>query len=243
MGNDACLGAGPIVGNGSPGILGAVLRGAVCGSREDLSSLCAASNGPSHLGAGNGLYAGGSAGHSVAGGADLDGGKLASLPPVKLNIPHKVVQAATGVHHTGEKCFCINFYCSNHFGRGSANVSNIPLKVWKLQLHVVPDRICDFKFNLTVFSVLLLDNGSVLTFGSNHHGQLGHGTRSVRGAPGPLQGLPGGIRVVQVAAGSNHTVLLLANGSVYTCGNPLVRCALFLQHCTSPSLQNRLSVM
>lgn len=62
----------------------------------------------------------------------------------------------------------------------------------------------------------------MLTFGSNQHGQLGHGTRSLRGAPGPLQGIPSGMRAVQVAAGSNHTVLLLANGAVYTCGNPLV---------------------
>ncbi|XP_022651457.1 E3 ubiquitin-protein ligase rpm-1-like isoform X3 [Varroa destructor] len=174
VGNDARLASGAILGNGSSCLLGAAagLRGASgCDSRQDLPSLCgAAGNGPNHSSSGNGAqYIGGPSGHAVMGGGDLDGGKLASLPPVKLNIANKVIQAATGVHHT----------------------------------------------------VLLLENGSVLTFGSNQHGQLGHGTRSLRGAPGPLQGIPSGMRAVQVAAGSNHTVLLLANGAVYTCGNPL----------------------
>ena len=62
----------------------------VGGSREDLSS---ASNTPQQI-------------------TDVDSGKLASLPPVKLNLAHKVIQAATGVHHTGGFCRSVqrNFY-------------------------------------------------------------------------------------------------------------------------------------
>ena len=68
-------------------------------------------------------------------------------------------------------------------------------------------------FNVTV---LLLETGNVLTFGSNQHGQLGHGRQSTASF---VQGLPGQSKVVQVAAGSNHTVMLLNNGTVYTCGS------------------------
>ena len=31
------------------------------------------------------------------------------------------------------------------------------------------------------------------------------------------------VPVIQIAAGSNHSVFLAANGQVYTCGNPQVR--------------------
>ncbi|XP_059059876.1 E3 ubiquitin-protein ligase MYCBP2 [Achroia grisella] len=63
-------------------------------------------------------------------------------------------------------------------------------------------------------SVLLTENGDILTFGSNQYGQLGVGDihphhRVVR------------VRVpkcVAVAAGSNHTVLLTGDGTVYTFG-------------------------
>lgn len=65
-------------------------------------------------------------------------------------------------------------------------------------------------------TVLLLQNGQVYTFGSNQHGQLGHGDLILRGSPTLVYSLP---TVTQVAAGSNHSVFLTAWGRVYTCGS------------------------
>ncbi|XP_048243746.1 E3 ubiquitin-protein ligase MYCBP2-like isoform X7 [Haliotis rufescens] len=65
-------------------------------------------------------------------------------------------------------------------------------------------------------TVVLLQNGDVYTFGSNHQGQLGLGDTGVRGSPSKVP-LP--LSAVQVAAGSYHTVILLTSGQVYTFGN------------------------
>uniref|UniRef100_A0A8C9U137 RCR-type E3 ubiquitin transferase n=1 Tax=Scleropages formosus TaxID=113540 RepID=A0A8C9U137_SCLFO len=66
-------------------------------------------------------------------------------------------------------------------------------------------------------SVVLLENGSVFTFGYGQHGQLGHGDIGSRGSPTLVQALPG--CSIQVTAGSNHTVVLLMDGQVCTFGS------------------------
>lgn len=66
--------------------------------------------------------------------------------------------------------------------------------------------------------VVLCASGETYTWGSNSHGQLGVGDLLSRGSPTTTR-LPPNVRVVQVAAGSNHTVFLTANGQIYTCGD------------------------
>ncbi|KAG8586249.1 hypothetical protein GDO81_005312 [Engystomops pustulosus] len=66
-------------------------------------------------------------------------------------------------------------------------------------------------------SVVLMENGDVYTFGYGQHGQLGHGDVSCRGCPTLVQALPG--PSTQVAAGSNHTAVLLMDGQVFTFGS------------------------
>eukprot|EP00062_Callorhinchus_milii_P006572 gi/632947251/ref/XP_007888958.1/ PREDICTED: E3 ubiquitin-protein ligase MYCBP2 isoform X6 [Callorhinchus milii] len=66
-------------------------------------------------------------------------------------------------------------------------------------------------------SVILMENGDVYTFGYGQHGQLGHGDVNSRGSPTLIQDLPG--PCTQVAAGSNHTALLLTDGQVFTFGS------------------------
>ena len=65
-------------------------------------------------------------------------------------------------------------------------------------------------------TIVLFENGGVWGFGSNQYGQLGVGDTNVRGTPSRMR-----LRtpIVQVACGGNHTVLLAANGQVYTCGH------------------------
>lgn len=65
------------------------------------------------------------------------------------------------------------------------------------------------------FSVILLKNGQVYTFGSNVHGQLGAGDLLTHAGLVHVK-LP--IAASHVAAGSNHTVILTVNGEVYTFG-------------------------
>lgn len=65
-------------------------------------------------------------------------------------------------------------------------------------------------------TVLLLQSGEVMTFGSNTYGQLGIGDLLPRGGP-TLVKLAW--HAVHVAAGSNHTAVLNNKGEVYTFGS------------------------
>ncbi|VDM63849.1 unnamed protein product [Angiostrongylus costaricensis] len=66
-------------------------------------------------------------------------------------------------------------------------------------------------------TVLLAADGSVFSFGSNCHGQLGTGDINSKIEP-QLVLLPSDVQVAQVAAGANHTVLRTTLGAVYTFG-------------------------
>ncbi|XP_043928839.1 E3 ubiquitin-protein ligase MYCBP2 [Protopterus annectens] len=66
-------------------------------------------------------------------------------------------------------------------------------------------------------SVVLMETGDVYTFGYGQHGQLGHGDVNSRASPTLVQALPG--PSIQVAAGSNHTAVLLLDGQVFTFGS------------------------
>jgi RCR-type E3 ubiquitin transferase len=66
-------------------------------------------------------------------------------------------------------------------------------------------------------TVVLTAAGEVFTFGSNQYGQLGTGNLEPTSSPYQVK-IPAGM-AGQVAAGSNHTVVLSSNGVVYTFGN------------------------
>src|SRR5262245_43449487 len=69
-------------------------------------------------------------------------------------------------------------------------------------------------------NLLLADDGSVLSFGSNSSGQTGLNTTfgsTLVATPINLSGL-GGNRVVEIAAGGNHSLLLTDVGGLYAFG-------------------------
>jgi len=67
--------------------------------------------------------------------------------------------------------------------------------------------------------VLLDSAGHVFVFGSNNAGQLGLGDREPRFLPERVP-FPSSVEeIVQIAAGSNHTVCLDSHGVVYTAGS------------------------
>jgi len=66
-------------------------------------------------------------------------------------------------------------------------------------------------------SLLLVDDGLVYAFGEGVHGQLGHGDEDEY-TPRPIEVLAG-VKVVAVAAGAAHSLLLADSGIVYSCGH------------------------
>lgn len=69
-------------------------------------------------------------------------------------------------------------------------------------------------------SVLLTQNGDVYTFGSNQFGQLGTGDFKNRYTPTKINiEYITNDQIIQVAAGSNHTVLLSSSGNVFSFGS------------------------
>ncbi|MEO8205211.1 MAG: chitobiase/beta-hexosaminidase C-terminal domain-containing protein [Chthoniobacterales bacterium] len=72
------------------------------------------------------------------------------------------------------------------------------------------------------FAVARKSDGSVWTWGSNATGQLGNGGKTSKNSAVPVLATPGGAPltgVADVAAGDEHVVAALGNGSVYTWGN------------------------
>ena len=66
-------------------------------------------------------------------------------------------------------------------------------------------------------TVALTDRGTVYSWGCGRRGQLGHGDTRAVSTPRLVEAIHR--KVGAVAAGSYHTVLLIAAGSVYTCGS------------------------
>jgi alpha-tubulin suppressor-like RCC1 family protein len=69
-------------------------------------------------------------------------------------------------------------------------------------------------------SLLLADDGSVFSFGSNNSGQLGLGTPGSRSVATPIDATNlGGRKITQIAAEYEHSLLLADDGSVFSFGN------------------------
>lgn len=69
------------------------------------------------------------------------------------------------------------------------------------------------------FFLLHPSGGEVLSWGSNSHGQLGHGKQVSPSLPTPAQvAALTGVAVTQISAGGTHSLFLTLPGLVYCCG-------------------------
>ena len=66
------------------------------------------------------------------------------------------------------------------------------------------------------YSLAMLENGTVMAWGYNLHGQLGNGTKTNSDVPVPVKELS---EVTAIAAGGQHSLALLKNGTVMAWGS------------------------
>lgn len=68
-------------------------------------------------------------------------------------------------------------------------------------------------YNGCEHTLVVLDDGQMVSFGYNYRGQLGHGNTSSEPVPKPVRGLDG-IRVAQVSCSYYHSVIACDSGEV-----------------------------
>jgi len=108
-------------------------------------------------------------------------------------------------------------------GHGSfGDVENVPLRI-ETNLPADADAVGIAAGGS--HSLIVLDNGDVYSFGDNDDGQLGLGHSSERNSPQKIpregeggEGLPAHMDAVAVAAGGDHSLVLLENGDLYSFG-------------------------
>ena len=71
---------------------------------------------------------------------------------------------------------------------------------------------------VALHSMVLSDDGTVFSFGAGESGQLGHGDEADKCEPKVIEALRGH-RVVAIAAGPEHSVVLTDDGAVFTFGS------------------------
>ena len=101
---------------------------------------------------------------------------------------------------------------SGQLGNGNFNDSPVPVAVIGLGGKTVTEVAAGKEHSLA-----LLSNGTVMAWGGNAHGQLGNGSTTNSPVPVAVIGL-GGKTVTEVAAGKEHSLALLSNGTVMAWG-------------------------
>eukprot|EP01128_Nolandella_sp_AFSM9_P008683 TRINITY_DN5371_c0_g1_i1.p1 TRINITY_DN5371_c0_g1~~TRINITY_DN5371_c0_g1_i1.p1 ORF type:complete len:1070 (-),score=118.80 TRINITY_DN5371_c0_g1_i1:77-3217(-) len=127
-----------------------------------------------------------------------------------------IVRVACGGNHTlalGDNGVVWSWGCGLHgqLGRREKVVSHSPLP---LLLGALPVMAIACGYN---FSALLTISGSVYTFGTNTHGELGHNDTNQRVLPELVTALKGK-RIVAISCGKSHMLALSADGELWGWG-------------------------
>ena len=155
-----------------------------------------------------GLNGNGELGINVAGGTR-------QTPVQVFGISSSAVAVACGSSHTAVllangtvRTFGYNLY--GQLGDNTLVTKQTPVQVWTISSSAV--AIAGGAYHTAV----LLADGTVRTFGANNYGQLGDNTTVSKSTP--VQVIVADSRVLKVAGGGYHSVVLLQDGTVRTFG-------------------------
>lgn len=117
------------------------------------------------------------------------------------------------------KIFRFHRYISS-VGCSLRDSPNIPSSSSWPSSHFAPPIVFKTKvhaYNGCEHTLVVLDDGQMVSFGYNYRGQLGHGNTASEPVPKPVRGLDG-IRVTQVSCSYYHSVIACNNGEVMRIG-------------------------
>ena len=103
-------------------------------------------------------------------------------------------------------------------GNNSINSSNVPVPVRGVSNNSFLNNAIAVAAGAN-HSLALLCDGTIAAWGANNAGQLGNGTTDSSLYPVIVKGLPADIPVFSIAAGNMHSLVLLADGSLWAWGD------------------------
>lgn len=143
-------------------------------------------------------------------------------PEAQISLDHKSEQIEVSVEgHSATSSATVKGITESKaaefdFDSASLRISSVPPTILPLSTTVAIVQIAAGLHH----SVLLTDEGNVYTFGSNQFGQLGLGDFNNRFSPTKVKtDMVTRGSITQIAAGSNHTILLSSLGEVLTFGS------------------------
>ncbi len=112
---------------------------------------------------------------------------------------------------------------ANLYGQGGTNISGQTANANPTYVHGVANNgflneVLDIVAGSN-HSLALLCSGKLVAWGNNAKGQLGDNTNIGKPYPVEVKGLPDGAKIIAMAAGAEHSMVLLSDGSVYTWGS------------------------
>ncbi|MCL2445034.1 IPT/TIG domain-containing protein [Candidatus Saccharibacteria bacterium] len=161
-------------------------------------------------------------------------GQLGDDTNINSNIPvevdmtgvlagRRVVQIASGNEHylaldSEGQIFAWGLNTSGQLGNGTFTNSSVPVEVD--MTGVLAGRDIVQISTSTSHSLALDSEGRIFTWGNGGSGQLGNGTNTASSVPVEVDmtGVLAGRRVVQIAAGGDHTLALDSSGQIWTWG-------------------------
>ncbi|XP_076311235.1 RCC1 and BTB domain-containing protein 1-like isoform X1 [Tachypleus tridentatus] len=139
-------------------------------------------------------------------------------PDLLLNVKLVCVFGSSGneaiiITKDGE-VYALGSNCSGCLGLGDSEGSLWPKKVDSLCKRGIKDLACGSGPHV----LALTESGDLYSWGHNGYYQLGNGSTNQGLNPGLITTNLGGLKVIEIACGSHHSIALTSNGEVYAWG-------------------------
>jgi alpha-tubulin suppressor-like RCC1 family protein len=152
-------------------------------------------------------------------------GTFERLNPTKIPDKKNVVSLAAGEKHSlvlldNDKLYSFGYKSGGQLGHSGLDISNAAMRTVSLiSLPQIVESLSGKDIKKVSagfeFSLVLLNNGDVYSFGRNSFGQLGAGHTDDQMEPMKVESLS---NVADVVAGGQHSLVLLNNGDLYSFG-------------------------